>query len=159
MVSLEVKVAQSCPTFCDPMDYTVYGILQARILDWVTFPFSGGSSQPRDRTQVSSVAGGFFTSWATREDHSKFRFASLRNCQTVFQNGRAILDSRLGLWTTILQTMKPAKTCQVICWKSTWAVKCWSWGSDLVFLFFFFFSTLGRVCTFKTNTQNATDNE
>ena len=39
-VILEVKVAQSCPTFCDPMDYTVYGILQARILKWVTFPFS-----------------------------------------------------------------------------------------------------------------------
>ena len=44
-----------------------YGILQARILEWVAFPFSGGSSQPRDRTQVSHIAGGFFTSWATRE--------------------------------------------------------------------------------------------
>ena len=47
----EVKVAQSCPTFCDPMDYTVHGILQARILEWIAFPFSWGSSQPRDRTQ------------------------------------------------------------------------------------------------------------
>ena len=43
----EVKVAQSCPTLCDPMDYAVHGILQARILEWVAFPFSGGSSQPR----------------------------------------------------------------------------------------------------------------
>ena len=43
-----VKVAQSCPTFCDPMDYTVHGILQARILEWVAFPFSRGSPQPRD---------------------------------------------------------------------------------------------------------------
>ena len=49
------------------MDYTVHGILQARILEWVAFPFSRGSSQPRDRTQVSSIAGRFFTSWATRE--------------------------------------------------------------------------------------------
>ena len=48
-------------------DYNVHGILQARILEWVAFPFSRGSSQPRDRTQVSSIAGGFFTSWATRE--------------------------------------------------------------------------------------------
>ena len=58
----EVKVAQSCPTFCDPMDYTVHGILQARILEWVAFPFSRGSFQPRHRTQVSHIAGGFFTS-------------------------------------------------------------------------------------------------
>ena len=56
-----VKVAQSCPTLCDPMGYTVHGILQARILEWVAFHFSRGSSQPRDRTQVSCIAGWFFT--------------------------------------------------------------------------------------------------
>ena len=44
----EVKVVQSCPTLCDPMDYTVHGTLQARILEWVVLPFSRGSSQPRD---------------------------------------------------------------------------------------------------------------
>ena len=58
----EVKVAQSCLTLCDPMDYTVHGILQARILEWIAFPFSSGSSQPRDQTQVSGLAGGFFIS-------------------------------------------------------------------------------------------------
>ena len=57
-----VKVAQSCPTLCDLMDYTVHGILQARILEWVAFPFSRGSFQPRDRTQVSHIADRFFTS-------------------------------------------------------------------------------------------------
>ena len=41
-----MKVAQSCPTLGDPMDYTVHGILQARILEWVAVPFSRGSSQP-----------------------------------------------------------------------------------------------------------------
>ena len=46
----EVKVAQSCPILCNPMDYTVHGILQARILEWAAFPFSRGSSQPRERT-------------------------------------------------------------------------------------------------------------
>ena len=46
------------------MDYTVHGILQARILEWVASPISRGSSQPRDQTQVSGIAGGFFTSWA-----------------------------------------------------------------------------------------------
>ena len=47
------------------MDYTVRGILQVKILVWVAFPISRGSSQPRDWTQVSHIAGRFFTSWAT----------------------------------------------------------------------------------------------
>ena len=58
----EVKVAQLCPTLCNPVDYTVHGILQARILETVAFPFSRGSSQPRDQSQVSHIAGRFFTS-------------------------------------------------------------------------------------------------
>ena len=58
----EVQVAQSCPTLCDPMGYTVRGILQARILERVAFAFSRGSSQPRDWTQVSHTVGRFFTS-------------------------------------------------------------------------------------------------
>ena len=49
------------------MDYTVHGILQIRILEGVAFPFSRGSSQPRDQTQVFHIAGGFFTNWAIRE--------------------------------------------------------------------------------------------
>ena len=57
----------SCPTLCSPIDYTGHGILQARILEWVAIPFSRGSSQPRDRTQVSRIAGGFFTSWVRRD--------------------------------------------------------------------------------------------
>ena len=59
--------SQSCPTLCDPLYYTVHGILQAKILEWVAVPFSRGSSQLRDRTQVSHIAGQFFTNWATRE--------------------------------------------------------------------------------------------
>ena len=59
---LKVKVTQSCLTLCDPMDYTVLGILQARILEWVAFPFSRGPSQPRDQTQVSRMTGIYFTS-------------------------------------------------------------------------------------------------
>ena len=58
----KVKVTQSCPTLCGPMDYIVHGILQAKILEWVAFPFSRGSSQPKDQTQVSCIPGGFFTS-------------------------------------------------------------------------------------------------
>ena len=54
-----VKAARSCLTLCDPMDHTIHGILQARIPEWVAFPFSRGSSQSRDRIQVSRTAGGF----------------------------------------------------------------------------------------------------
>ena len=62
----KMKVAQSCPTVCDPKSI-VHGILWARILDWVAFPFSRGFSQPMDQTQVYRNAGRFFTIWATGE--------------------------------------------------------------------------------------------
>ena len=61
MTNLKVKVTQLCLTLFDLMDYSVHGILQARIVEWVAFPFSRGSSQPRDQSQVSHIAGGFFT--------------------------------------------------------------------------------------------------
>ena len=71
-----MKVAQLCPTLCDRMDYTVHGNLQARILEWVAFPFfSRGSSQPRDPSQVSRVAGRFLTSGPTG-DKGKAKNAS-----------------------------------------------------------------------------------
>ena len=55
------------------MDYTVHGILQARTLEWVAFPFSRDLSQPTDRIQVSHIAARFFTSWATREAQQIFK--------------------------------------------------------------------------------------
>ena len=100
-----MKVAHSCLTLCDPIDSTVHGILQARILEWVAFPFSMGSSQstsptfqvdfllsepcwrilewvaypfsressqPKDRTQVSPIAGEFFITWATIHQRSNY---------------------------------------------------------------------------------------
>ena len=67
-----VKSLKSCPTLCDPVDssppgFSVHGILQARILEWVASSFSRGSSQPRDQTQVSRIAGRRFNLWATKE--------------------------------------------------------------------------------------------
>ena len=60
------KLLQSCPTLCNSMDYSlpgssVHGIFQARILEWIAISFSRGSSWPRDLTQVSCLASGFFT--------------------------------------------------------------------------------------------------
>ena len=66
------EVAQSCPTLCDPMDCSlpgssIHGIFQARVLEWAAISFSRRSSQPRDQTQISCIAGRRFTIWATRE--------------------------------------------------------------------------------------------
>ena len=56
------------------MEYIVHGILQARILEWAAFPFFRETFQPRNQTQVSHIAGGFFTSWATREAHRNVKY-------------------------------------------------------------------------------------
>ena len=81
-VCVYVSVAQLCLTLCDPMDCSppgssVHGVLQARILEWIAISFSRRAllqfraekpaSQPRDRTWVFCIAGGFFTVWVTRE--------------------------------------------------------------------------------------------
>ena len=76
---VEVLVTQSCWTLYDPMDcsplvFSVHGILQAKILEWVAISFSRGSFQLRDQTNVSCIAGRFFTIWATRKTpHTRCR--------------------------------------------------------------------------------------
>ena len=72
MTGVCVLVAQLCPTLCDHMDwsppgFSVHGILQAKILEWVAIPFFWVSSWPRDQTWISCITGKFFTIWATRE--------------------------------------------------------------------------------------------
>ena len=69
---VKVLVAQSCLRLCNSMDCSppgssVHGIVQARILAWLAIPFSRGSSQPRDLTGLSHIAGRFFTIWAAKE--------------------------------------------------------------------------------------------
>ena len=77
---VKMKVTKMCSTLCNPLEYRVHGIIQVRILEWVAFPFSRGSSQPRDQTQVSCIAGESFTTWATGEAHilGKYTFWTLR---------------------------------------------------------------------------------
>ena len=79
----EREVAQSCPTLCDPVDYnlldfSVHGILQARILEWSAISFSRGSSQPRNRIQVSCTGGRRFNLWATREAQWKYECLGMK---------------------------------------------------------------------------------
>ena len=98
--AVEVKATQSCPTLCDPMD-SIHGILQARILEWVAVPFSRGSSQPRDQTQISHMAGGFFTSWATKKAQEYWR-GSLSLLQRTFltqESNQGLLHCRCRFFT------------------------------------------------------------
>ena len=72
VIRLCALVAQACLTLCDPMDcnppgFSVRGILQAKIQEWVAKPSSRESSWPRDQTQISSIASGLLTIWVTRQ--------------------------------------------------------------------------------------------
>ena len=105
--AMKVKVAQFCPT----PRYTTDGILQARILEWVAVPFSRASSQPRDRTPVSHIAGGFFTSWATREVHTWLQNFSLMMrafkvyCHSNFQIYSTVLLTNINILVTMLTAL------------------------------------------------------
>ena len=87
-----VLVTQSCLTFRNPMDcslpgFSVYGIFQARILEWVAMPSSRGSSQPRmESVSLTSpaLAGGFFTTSTTWEAHYVYRYVCVCVCVCVF---------------------------------------------------------------------------
>ena len=93
----QVTVSQSRPTLCDGMDYTGHGLLQAGTLEWAAFPFSMGSSQPRDQTQVSHIASGFFTSWATREAFSNYQKILFRMWRGKPQD-RSYLQKQTCIW-------------------------------------------------------------
>ena len=104
-------VAQSCLTLCNPMDgslpgFSVHGILQARKQEWVAMPSSRESPQPRDQTQVSRIAGGFFTVWGTREALTKvnllflFTVILFQNLDPFFNPSCLVL---LSCWILFLQ--------------------------------------------------------
>ena len=112
-VRSEVKVAQSCLALCNSMNcslpgFSVHGILQTRILQWVAIPFSRGFSQPRDRTQVSHIVGRFFTVWATGEVISQnrikliFLYDNLLVCFSVVLFSSSLIMTVLILLTRFL---------------------------------------------------------
>ena len=81
--TLCVLVTQWCLTLHDPMDHSlrgssVHGILQARILEWVAMPSSRGSSQPRDRMQVSCIEVTLFTDWSTPEGRQHYEMGQIQ---------------------------------------------------------------------------------
>ena len=93
------EITQSCPTLCDPMDcsllgFSVRGILQARILEWVTISFSRGSSRPRDQTGVSHIGGRCFNLWATREAREGFA-GEILYLRSYTRKGRGRAEGRV----------------------------------------------------------------
>ena len=125
-------------TLCDPMDYTVHGILQARILEWVAFPFSRGSSQPRDRTGVYCIADGFFTNWAVRE---ALRGQSKVRNQDIRDQREGVEDSQVWCWLRTNQIksiknqdqMNDQKTeidKETKSW-TNWFWKGWRWKAEM----------------------------
>ena len=97
----EVKVRQSCPTLGDCMGYTVHGILQARILEWVAFPFSSRSSRPRNRTRVFCIAGGFFLPAEPQGKPKNTEVGSLSFLQGIFptqESNQGLLHCRRILY-------------------------------------------------------------
>ena len=102
----QVLVTQSCLTLCDPMDCnppgsSAHGILQGRTLEWVALPSSGGSSQLRDQTWVSCIAGGFFTVWTTREAQENRKEGGKSAVE------RDNLSYLSGLWSRVTTKQKP----------------------------------------------------
>ena len=127
--NVKVKVTQSCPTLCDLVDYTVHGILQARILEWITFPFSRGTSQPRDWTQVSHFEGGFFTSWAISSVQSYSALCNPMACSTPgFPVHHQLLEFTQRRQWHPTPVLLPGKSHG---WRSLEGYSPWGrWGSD-----------------------------
>ena len=110
----EGEVVQSCPTLCDPVDcnllgFSVHGILQARILEWVAISFSRWSSQPRDQTQVSHIGGRRFNLWATREanesisTHQSYGFSSSHVWIWELDHKKGWAAKNWCFWTVVLE--------------------------------------------------------
>ena len=98
---MKVKVAQSCLTLCNPKDCIVLGILQARILEWIAFPFSRRSSQHRDWTQVSCIAWQILYQLSPHEKPKNAGMGDLSLPQRIFptqESNRGFLHCRRILY-------------------------------------------------------------
>ena len=100
ILPMNVKVANSCPTLCDPMNYTVHGILQARILEWVDFPFSRGPSQPRKEPMFPALQADSLPA-EPQEKYKNMGVGNLSFLQWIFptqESNRGLLHCRLILY-------------------------------------------------------------
>ena len=121
-----VKVAQSCPTLCDPMDCTVHGILQTRILDWVAFSFSRGSSWPRNQTRSPALQADCLPTELSGKLLLYINISILRECfmQTSHTHSSPRLWQYVAifLWKTIWYIL--VLSCLLVLHEDLW----WYWG-------------------------------
>ena len=126
----ETEVSQSCPTLCDPMDCSwsvssVHGIFQARVLEWIAISFSRGSSQPRNQTRVSHIAGRRFTIWATRD-------CCMTNPDSILKSRDITLSTKVHLvkvmvFSVVMYGYKSWTTKKDEHWRTD-AFELWCWG-------------------------------
>ena len=108
----ESEVAQSCPTLCNPMDCSppgssVHDISEARILEWVAISFSRGSSWTMDQTQLSCIAGRFFTAWAKNAINNWYVMNELNNSSFLVNDKKETLYFSVSNYH-ILSQISPA---------------------------------------------------
>ena len=123
------EVAQSCPTLCNSVDYSlpgssIHGILQARILEWVATAFSRGLSRSKDWTRVSSITGRFLTIWDTKKAYggevaqSCLTLCNPVDCNLLGFSVHGILQARMLEWVAISLSRgssRPRDRAQVSC--------------------------------------------
>ena len=100
-----MKGAQSCPTLCDPMDYTVRGTLQARIPEWVAFPFSSRSSQPRNLLHCRQILYQLSYQFSSVQSLSDVQLCDPMDRSTP---GLSITNSRSLLKLTSTESVMPS---------------------------------------------------
>ena len=157
------KDAQLCLTLCDPMEYAVHGILQARILERAVFPFSRGSSQPSYRTKVSHIAGGFYLyikiKWTSTWKVPRIGLVHIKVLLLFFEDFPGGSDSKAPAWNVgdLVRSLaredsvekKIAIHSSTLAWKITWTEEPGmlhpmgsqrvrhDWGTKLSLSFFF----------------------
>ena len=143
MMSVSVK-SLSHVQLCDPMDcslpgFSLHGILQARVLGWVAISFSRGSSQPRDRTQVSHIPGRCFNLWATREQAHEVRSGSVSFGSLSPGAQKVLFEPSEGIWGVrclILNAVSPL-------YHFVWTSLLLMWGILFFFCFVLFCFLMG----------------
>ena len=136
-------VPKLCPTLCDPVDCSlpgssVRGISQARILEWVAILFSRGSSLPRDQTQVSCIAGRFFTIWDTKEASSSRCHREIQVIGLLYlQKSRVTLHTKINFKAS--RRLGDLSLVFLLCTEALWILPSWAvsslqWSSSSGFL-------------------------
>jgi len=112
MIKVKVLVAQLCLSLNDTMDcsppgFSLHGILQARIPEWVVIPFSRESSQPRDRTWVSCIVRRFFTIWAIKEATRQLLWYSITKnwVLSLYDQNKARMSALHTLFITVMAVL------------------------------------------------------